>query len=124
VRAAIIGLVLSLKLNDAAIKALAVLDGLSAIAPADGLAPGLRERVARGIVRRGTVLTWADSAGRTEKAPGIFTDLTGWECADSSFHLEDFVPVKVAVVDGAPLITDDDQRILMLHGAAFALEFS
>jgi hypothetical protein len=113
--------VLSLKLNDAAV---AVLDGLHAIAPPGGLAPGLHDLAARGIVRRGAVLTWADSAGRAEGAPGIFTDLTGWECGDSSFHMEDFVPVNAAVADGAPLITHDDQRILLLHGIAFALEFS
>jgi hypothetical protein len=33
-------------------------------------------------------------------------------------------PVDVATVDDAPLISDSDQRILLLHGLAFALQFS
>jgi hypothetical protein len=57
------------------------------------------------------VLTWADSTSRAEDAPSVFKDLTAWECADSSFHLED-------------LVAEPDQRILLLHGVAFAREFS
>ncbi|MFC8828198.1 hypothetical protein ACFT9I_22960 [Streptomyces sp. NPDC057137] len=114
---------LSLKMNDAAVRALGVLSGPAAVTPPGGLAPGLRDQLAGGISRRGSVLTWADSVGNAAGAPSIFGDLTGWECSDSSFHLEDHVPVHVALVDSTPRITEDDQRILLLHGIAFALEF-
>lgn len=116
-------IMLSLKLNDAAVRAVGVLAGLDAAAPPGGLAPGLRDELSTGISHRGDVLTWADSAGDAGGAPSFFNDLTAWECSDSSFHLEDCVPVQVELVDSVPRITDDDQRILLLHGIAFALEF-
>lgn len=114
---------LSLKMNDAAIRALGVLTGLAAVTPPGGFAPGLRDQLASGISHRGDVLTWADSVGNSAGAPSFFNDLTAWECSDSSFHLEDHVPVPVAIVDDAPQITEDDQRTLLLHGMAFAIEF-
>ncbi|MGW4474320.1 hypothetical protein [Nonomuraea sp. NPDC004354] len=110
-------------MNDAAADMLRVLGGLAGVEPPGGLAAGLRERVAEGIVRRGEVLTWASSTGHAEGFPS-FHDLTGWECSDSSFHLEDHVPIDIVSVDGAPTISDDDQRILLMNGVAFALEFS
>jgi hypothetical protein len=117
--------VLTLSLNDAAVQALGLLDGLHGAAPLGGLAVGLQERIDRGIVRRGSVLTWADSVGNADGAPSFFKDLTAWECADSSFHIEDHVPaVHVAIVDEAPVISDSDQRILLVHGLAFGLQFS
>ncbi|MFD9079556.1 hypothetical protein [Streptomyces erythrochromogenes] len=115
---------LSLTMNDAAAEVLGVLAGQALFAPPpSGLAPGLRERLAGGITRRGEVLTWADSTGDTDDAPSTFADLTGWECADSSLHLEDHVPVGVRIVDDAPQIPEDGQRTLLLHGIACALEF-
>jgi len=120
----IMNAVLTLKLNDAAAQALGMTDGLQGMAPPGGLAAGLQQRIDRGITRRGPVLTWRDSVGAAEGAPSFFNDLTGWECADSSFHIEDVVPVDVTTVDDAPLISDRDQRILLLHGLAFALGFS
>jgi hypothetical protein len=114
---------LSLHMNDAAVRTLGVLAGLDAATPPGGLAPGLRDQLARGISRRGDVLIWGDSPADATGAPSIFGDLTGWECANSSFHLEDHVPVPVALVDGTPQIAEDDQRTLLLHGIAFALEF-
>lgn len=116
--------VFTLELNDAAVRAFGLLNGLQDMAPRDGLATGLQERIDRGIVRRGSVLTWADSVGGADGAPSFFDDLTAWECADSSFHIEDSVAVDVAIVDDAPLISDSDQRILLLHGIAFAMQFS
>ncbi|MFJ2594842.1 hypothetical protein [Streptomyces erythrochromogenes] len=114
---------LSLTMNDAAAEVLGVIAGQALFAPPPGgLAPGLRERLAGGITRRGEVLTWADSTGDADDAPSSFADLTGWECADSSLHLEDHVPVDVRIVDDAPQIPQDDQRTLLLHGIAFALE--
>lgn len=100
--------VLSLKMNDAAVDLLGPMTGME---PPGPLAPGLRDRADCGIVRRGKVLTWADSTSRAEDAPSVFQDLTSWECADSSFRLED-------------LVAETDQRTLLLHGIAFAREFS
>ena len=114
------GRVFTLRMNDSAADML----GLVAVEPPGGLSAGLRERAAQGIVRRGRVLTWASSVGGAAGAPSFFKDLTAWECSDSSFHLEDVVPVDVRTVDDAPVISEDDQRILLLHGVAFALEFS
>jgi hypothetical protein len=116
--------VLTLRLNDAAVQALGLINGLQGMAPPGGFAMGLQERIDRGIVRRGSVLTWADSVGEADGAPSFFNDLTAWECTDSSFHIEDSVSVDVATVNDAPLISDSDQRILLLHGVAFALQFS
>jgi hypothetical protein len=118
------GRVFSLRLNDSAADMLGVLHGPAAIEPPAGLSPGLRERAAQGIVRRGKVLTWVSSVGGAAGAPSFFKDLTAWECSDTSFHLEDVVPVDARTVDDAPVISEDDQRILLLHGVAFALEFS
>ena len=111
-------------MNDAAIDASGLLSGLAAVDPPGGLAPGLRDRSARGIVRRGQVLIWAGSDGGAETIPLATGDLTGWECSDSSFHLEDVVPVEVVINDGVPAIGDEGQRILLLQGLAFALALS
>jgi len=115
---------LALKMNDAAVRALGVLDGLAAVAPPGGLAPGLRDLAARGIVRRGRVLTWPHSARDADGAPGSFQDLTGWECSDSSVHLDDRVAVQIAVVDGEPVISEADELVLLRQGLALALELS
>jgi len=111
-----------LTMNDAAAEVLVFARGAVPTLPG-GLAPGLRDLLAEGITRRGDVLTWAGSTGNANGAPSLFGDLTGWECADSSFHLEDHVPVDVRIVDDAPRISEEDQRILLLHGIAFAMEF-
>ncbi|WP_143174233.1 hypothetical protein [Streptoalloteichus hindustanus] len=109
-------------MNDAAAEAVRVWAGFDALEPPGGLAPGLRERVARGIHRRGAVLMWADSTVDAGSASSFFPDLTGWECDDSSLHLEDFVPVRVTSVDGQPVVAEHDQRLLLLHGLALARE--
>ncbi|MQY06798.1 hypothetical protein [Actinomadura macrotermitis] len=108
-------------MNDAAVNALGLLRGWQTAAPPGGLAAGLQKRAAEGITRRGNVLTWTSSVGN---APSTFTDLTAWECADSSCHLEDSVPVRVSIVDDAPVIDEAGQVLLLRHGLAFTLEFS
>jgi hypothetical protein len=123
--AAIISGVLSIRMNDDAVRLLGVLGGMAGIEPPGGLAAGLRERLASGIVRRAHVLTWADSQGHAEGAPSFFPDLTGWECADSSFHLEDEVPAAVTLTEESePRISEDDQRVLLSHGIVFATGFA
>ena len=47
----------------------------------------------------GDVLVWTTSTGDTDRALSAMEDLTGWEASDSSFHLEDVVPVVEASVD-------------------------
>ncbi|MEV0202249.1 hypothetical protein [Nonomuraea sp. NPDC050691] len=115
---------LTVRMNDAAAELLGILDGPAAAEPPGGLAPGLREWLADGIVRRGEVVTWASEAESAEDAPGMFGELTHWEHTLMSFHLEDYVPVEVVLDDeGAPWISEEDQRTLLVHGVAFALEF-
>ena len=116
---------LSIRMNDEAVRLLGILDSMTGIEPPGGLTVGLRELLANGIVRRAQVLTWADSRGNADGAPSIFRDLTGWECADSSFHLEDEVPVAVTLTEESePRISEDDQRALLSHGIAFAMGFA
>lgn len=116
--------VLTVKLNDSAARSLGIAEGPLAMAPSGAMAEGLRELIERGITRRGSVLTWTDSLGAAEGAPSIFDNLTEWECADSSFHIEDFVDVDIASVDNAPVVTESDQQLLLTHGLAFAWQFS
>ncbi|WP_433729647.1 hypothetical protein ACQP0C_00935 [Nocardia sp. CA-129566] len=111
---------LTVKMNDLAATTLAVLSGFGGMEPSGGLAAGLCEQAGHGIVRRGGVVTWADSTADVGNAPSFFPDLSGWEASDSSFHLEDFVSVGVAVVDDQPLIDEGDQRILLMHGVTLA----
>lgn len=118
------GRVLSVKMNDAAVGALGLLQGLTMTQPQGGLAPGLWERIRQGIVRHGDVLTWATSVSNAAQAPTIFKDLTAWECAGSSFHVEDFVNVDIAAVDDSSVISEEGQQILLQHGLTFALQFS
>jgi hypothetical protein len=116
--------VLTIQTNDAAGRALELLTGLGSPQPTGGLAPGLQDIIGRGILRRGRVLVWADSSGDAEGAPTIFKDLTGWECSESSFHIEDHVPVDIAIVDDVPVISEADQRTLLMQGLAFGLLFA
>ena len=119
------GGVLSTRMNDDAVRLLGVLGRMADIEPPGGLATGLRELLASGIVRRAQVLTWANSQGNADGAPSFFPDLTGWECADSSFHLEDEVPVTVMLTEESePRISEDDQRVLLSHGIVFAMGFA
>jgi hypothetical protein len=113
---------LTLQANDAAADALRLPDRL-AIQPGSDLTPGLKQIAAQGILRRGNVLMWSGFSGNPDTAPGIFQDLTGWECTHSSFHLEDHVPVNVAIIDGAPIISERDQNVLLLQGLTLALRF-
>jgi hypothetical protein len=108
-------------MNDSATRLLDAVSGLAGLCPSGGLTPELRERLERGIVQRGDVLVRSGSVGNAANAPSIFPDLTGWECADSSFHLEDYVSVTVDTVDDEPRISEPDQRILLQQGIAAAL---
>jgi hypothetical protein len=113
--------VLALTMNDSAAGLLDAVSGFADLCPG-GLAPELRDRLDRGIVKRGDVLVWSGSVGNAANAPSIFPDLTGWECADSSFHIEDYVSVAVDTVDDEPRISEPDQRILLQQGIAAALQ--
>ena len=115
---------LSIQMNDAAARLLGAHDGLLPVPPPDGLTAGLEEILKRGIVRRERVLTWTGSAGGAAGAPSFFPDLTAWECSDSSFHLEDAVPVDVVTVDDAPVVSEAAQRTLLIQGFGFGIRFA
>lgn len=114
--------VLALTMNDSAAQLLEAASEPYAHCPVEGLAPGLHDRLEQGIIRRSDVLVWAGSVGDAANAPSIFPDLTGWECADSPFHLEDYVPVSIDTLDDEPRIGDSDQRVLLRQGIAFGLQ--
>jgi hypothetical protein len=117
--------VLKLTMNDLAVEALGGSPFSAADAGPEPLAPGLRRRLAVGIERRGAVLVWRASAGRPDAVPGpTFPDLTGWECGDSSFHIEDFAPVQARLVDDVPRLGEAAQSMLLRQGIAFAAEFA
>jgi len=109
---------LTLRVNDAAADSLALLS-----APPGGLAPGLRELAGAGIVQCGEVVVLAKDAAKAAGAPGIFADLSYWEGQVSSFHPDDVAPVTVSTSDDhEPVISEDDQRLMLAHGLAFAYE--
>ncbi|MEV6330145.1 hypothetical protein [Streptomyces sp. NPDC051909] len=112
-------------MTDASAESLGTAAGGAALTPPGGLAPDLREILAQEVVLKGEALAWAGSPRNLDDAAlSRFGDLTGWECFDTSFHLEDNVPVRVHIrEDGAPEISEDDQRTLLLHGIACAMEF-
>jgi hypothetical protein len=114
--------VLNVRMNELAVTALGQA-GPRAAVPAEELAPQLRELVAEGVVRHGAALAFARHADQVEAPRSGGPDLTGWECATSSFHLDDVVPVHVgSLEDGEPVITEADQVLMLRHGLGFALE--
>jgi hypothetical protein len=109
-------------MNDVAVRALGPIGPGAAMPPAD-LAPALRKTVLEGVVRRGEVLLFAGYSGWADEPPGRFPDLTGWECSVNSLHLDDAVPVEAeSSADGEPVISDEDQALMLRHGLGFALE--
>ncbi|MFC7614319.1 hypothetical protein ACFQV2_13045 [Actinokineospora soli] len=110
---------LNIRMNELAVGALGQA-GLRNAVPASELAPGLRTLVAGGVVRHGAALAFA---GQAQGPRAGEPDLTGWECATSSIHLEDVVPVQVGSLDdGEPVISEADQVVVLRHGLGFALE--
>jgi hypothetical protein len=106
-------------MNELAIRALGQLGAV----PASELAPELRELIAEGVVRHGAAFAFARHADHIQAPRSGEPDLTAWECATSSFHLDDMVPVHVGLLeDGEPTITDADQTLMLRHGLGFALE--
>ncbi|MFC4858588.1 hypothetical protein [Actinophytocola glycyrrhizae] len=107
--------VLSVRMNDAAAGTLGPRPLVAE------LTPRLRALVAEGVVLRGEVLVFAGHADRADTADR--TDLTGWECTVSSFHLDDVVPVRVGHLDSRqPVVSEADQLLMLRHGVGFALE--
>ncbi|MGW0252620.1 DUF6630 family protein [Nocardia goodfellowii] len=108
-------------MDDRAARLLGLRDGFSGLDPDEGLASGLRTWVDGGIECRGEVVCWAPAPAHADDAPGLFGDLTGWECSHNDFHLEDFVPVDPQYVE-MPVIGVDAQRTLLRQGIALARE--
>lgn len=108
-------------MNDRATKLLGLRDGFGGLDPEEGLASGLRRWVDGGIGSRGEVVCWAPVPVHADDAPGLHFDLTGWECLQTVFHLEDFLPVASTYAEG-PIIGVDAQRTLLRQGIALARE--
>lgn len=109
-------------MNDLATEALGQVAPPAAV-PAPELAPGLRELVAEGIVWHGSALAFARHANHVAVPRSGEPDLTGWECATNSFHLDDVVPVYVgSLADGEPVINEADQVVMLRYGLGFAFE--
>jgi len=112
--------VLTLQFNDEALRLLSVLDSQLPV-PEPSLIDGLQQVLAEGITRRGSVLAWTSSPADADAVPGIHHDLTRWECAHSSFHVEDYVAVSVVTsIDGTPGFSEPDQRLLLTQALIFA----
>lgn len=91
--------------------------------PPDQLAPGLRALVEGSVVLRGEVLTFA--ALPVWAGPPPAGDLTGWECDVNRTYLDELVPVEVGHLDdGEPVISEDDQVLMLRHGLRFGWEIA
>ncbi|WP_157617249.1 hypothetical protein [Saccharomonospora marina] len=117
---------LNIRMNELAVRALGQA-GAQAAVPVSELAPKLRELAAEGVIRHGAALALARHAGKAPEPRSGGRDLTGWECATSSVHLEDMlegiVPIRSGSAgDGEPVIAESDQVLLLRHGLGFALE--
>lgn len=110
-------------MNDAAAALLNAWTGLAPTQPPQGLTAGLRDLTANGIALHGDAVVLTDTARHLgDTGPGGSIDLTAWECSVNSFHLEDFVPVTVDVLDeGESVIAEADQRLLLAQGLTLAL---
>ncbi|MFB7716075.1 hypothetical protein [Nocardia sp. NPDC056100] len=113
---------LTMAMNDRARELFDLRTGFAVLDPADGLAAGLRDWADRGLEVRDEVLSWKPVPFNAADAPADFGDLTGWECAHTVLHLDDFVPVTVSQEGGEPLIGPDDQRELLRQGIVLARE--
>ncbi|MGW8362899.1 hypothetical protein ACWGK1_20280 [Streptomyces wedmorensis] len=114
---------LTVQMNDAAAALLGAWAELAPTQPPQGLAAGLRDLTASGIALYRDAVVLTDTARHLrDTGTGGFIDLTAWECSVNSFHLEDFVPVTVDVLDdGEPVIAEADQRLLLAQGLTLAL---
>ncbi|MFH8712685.1 hypothetical protein OHB11_33530 [Streptomyces zaomyceticus] len=110
-------------MNDTAAALLHSWPGLASTQPPQGLTAALRDLAVNGITLHGDAVVLTDTARHLrDTGPGGFVDLTAWECSVNSFHLEDFVPVTVEVLDdGEPVIAEADQGLLLAQGLALAL---
>ncbi|MEU0873321.1 DUF6630 family protein [Nocardia brasiliensis] len=109
-------------MDDRTARLLRLRDGFGGLDPEAGLAPDLRRTwVDAGIECRGEVVCWAPAPSHADDAPGRALDLTGWECSETRFHLEDFVPVESRDAE-VPIFGVDAQRTLLRQGIALARE--
>ncbi|WP_378741182.1 hypothetical protein [Nocardia brasiliensis] len=114
---------ISVQMNDAAADSLGTLAAVGVADAFDGLVPELRELAQAGVVRCGEVVVFADHVDRASRPLGNFCDLTQWEVDVSSFHLDDVVTVNKGLRDelGAPVISEVDQRRMLIQGLMLAL---
>ncbi|MFF3671843.1 hypothetical protein, partial [Microtetraspora malaysiensis] len=115
----------TIRMNEAAASA------LQPLAPADQpsavpvVGQGLRDKLAQGLTYNEGALTFADHVGQWAAQPSVsaaiaemgWQDLTGYEGNVNAFHLEDYAPVHVAILDGGrPQIRYEDQVMLLRLG--------
>ncbi|MFG3579032.1 hypothetical protein [Micromonospora chersina] len=115
---------LTLSMNESAAAALHPLRPAAAL-PAAELHDELRDKLSPGVVESEGALVFA--AHRSSGSPTAaiarmgWPDLTHYECQVNSFHLEDYAPVEVTVLeDGQPHISLADQVTLLRLGMAVA----
>ncbi|MFJ2834227.1 hypothetical protein ACIO52_02575 [Nocardia sp. NPDC087230] len=114
---------ISVQMNDAAADSVGTFVSVGGGGVLDGSVPELRERAQAGVVRCGEVVVFADQVERATRPLGNSVDLTQWEVDASSFHLDDFVPVDKGLRDelGVPMISEGDQRRVLVQGLMLAL---
>ncbi|MEV0766379.1 hypothetical protein [Nocardia sp. NPDC050435] len=117
---------ISVQMNDAAADALGAHTARIVAGALDGLLPELRELAQAGVVRCGEVVVFADQVDRASRSLGNFFDLAQWEVDISTFHLDDLVPVAKDVRDelGVPVISEVDQRWMLVQGFMLALHIA
>ncbi|MFC0626803.1 hypothetical protein [Kribbella deserti] len=111
---------LTLQLSDATAAALGPGAFGAGVAPSE-LTPKLQGMVAAGLTRHQEILVFAALSRQEHWSRGDFPDLTGWECAVNSFHLDDMVPVDIGWADDLPLISEADQLVMLRQGMGLAM---
>ncbi|MEU0155745.1 hypothetical protein [Micromonospora fulviviridis] len=115
---------LTIRMNESAAAALQPLRLTAALSAAD-LHDELRAKLSQGVVESEGALIFAAHHRSDSPTAAIarmgWPDLTHYECQVNSFHLEDYAPVEVAVLeDGQPQINHADQVGLLRLGLSVA----
>ena len=121
---------LTIRMNEAAATALQPLTATLMPTVSDALGQDLQDMLAKGLTDNEGALILTAHVGGWPAAPASVSaaiakmnwqDLTGYECAYNSFHLEGYVPVQVTHLDeGRPQISTEDQVVLLRRGMVVA----
>ncbi|WP_157570737.1 hypothetical protein [Microtetraspora malaysiensis] len=119
----------TIRMNEAAASALQPLAPADPPPAAPVVGQGLHDKFAQGLTYNEGALTFADHVGQWAAQPSVsaaiaemgWQDLTGYEGNVNAFHLEDYAPVHVAILDGGqPQIRYEDQVMLLRLGLVVA----